>query len=202
LEKLPIMQDKILRFIQDHLDDNNMPPTVREIGEKFGIKPATVFAHLKRMEKKGVLRRSSRNARSIELLVEDLERGDSVPILGRVPAGTPLTAVENIEGHLPVNRNAMPKGRLFALRVVGESMIEAGILDGDLVVVRQQPKAENGETVVAMVGDEATVKRFYREKKQLRLQPANRNMAPMIYDASSKEVGVVGKVIGVYRELN
>ena len=202
MEKLPIMQDKILRFIQDHLDDKSMPPTVREIGDKFGIKPATVFAHLKRMEKKGVLRRSSRNARSIELLVEDLERGDSVPILGRVPAGTPLTAVENIEGHLPVNRKAMPKGRLFALRVVGESMIEAGILDGDLVVVRQQPKAENGETVVAMVGDEATVKRFYREKKHIRLQPANRNMAPMIYDASSKEVGVVGKVIGVYRELN
>jgi len=202
LEKLPIMQDKILRFIQDHLDDKSMPPTVREIGDNFGIKPATVFAHLKRMEKKGVLRRSSRNARSIELLVEDLERRDSVPILGRVPAGTPLTAVENIEGHLPINRKAMPNGRLFALRVVGESMIEAGILDGDLVVVRQQPKAENGETVVAMVGDEATVKRFYREKKQIRLQPANRNMAPMIFDASSKEVGVVGKVIGVYRELN
>jgi len=122
--------------------------------------------------------------------------------LGQVPAGTPLLAVENIDGYLPVDRKAYRSGNVFALRVKGESMIEAGILDGDTVIVHEQPDAENGATVIALVDDEATVKRFYREGSVIRLQPANSAMAPLLIDAVRQDVRIVGRVIGVFRDLN
>lgn len=200
MENPSAMQNKILRFIEDFSERRGMPPTVREIGGKFGIKSSTVFVHLKRMEKKGFLRRSS-SPRSIELLAKH-PGGNRIPILGQDPAGTPLLAVENIDGYLPVDRKAYRSGNVFALRVKGESMIEAGILDGDTVIVHEQPDAENGATVIALMDDEATVKRFYREGNVIRLQPANSAMAPLLIDAARQDVRIVGRVIGVFRDLN
>jgi len=194
------MQEKILRYIEDFSDGRGMPPTVREIGDKFGIKSSTVFAHLKRMEKKGLLRRTG-EARSIELTSKPFgEKG--IPILGQVPAGSPLLAVENIDGYLPVDRKAYRDSKVFALKVTGESMIEAGILDGDVVIVREQPDAENGSIVVALMDDEATVKRFFREGRVIRLQPENHLLAPLLIDAARQDIRIVGRVIGVFRDLD
>ncbi|MCL4850985.1 MAG: transcriptional repressor LexA [Bryobacteraceae bacterium] len=194
------MQEKILRFIEDFSERRGMPPTVREIGDRFGIKSSSVFWHLKRMEKKGLLRRTGA-ARSIELLGKP-RHDQGIPVLGQVAAGAPLLAVENIDGYLPVDRRAYRDGNVFALRVKGESMVEAGILDGDAVIVREQPDAENGTIVVALVDDEATVKRFHREGHVIRLQPANSAMAPLLIDAARQDVRIVGRVLGVFRDLN
>ena len=200
MENLPAMQHKILGFIGQFIEDRGMPPTVREIGDEFGIKSSTVHAHLGRMEKKGILRRSSGKARSIDLLVDTGSRG-SLPILGYAPAGTPWYAEENIEGYFKVDQSDMPRGEKFALHVKGDSMVEDGIRDGDMIVVLQQSDANNGDTVVAMVDGAVTVKRFYREKNRIRLQPANASLKPMFYDESSGDFRVLGKVIALHRKL-
>jgi repressor LexA len=207
MRDLTAKQKKILDWVTAFQAQHGMPPTVREIGRRFKMQPSSVFGHLKLIAKKGYLKRGKLGARSLELaaanpmpapaMIETL----SIPEVGRVAAGVPLLAQENIESHVTVDR-AMLRGpaaaQYFILRVPGDSMIEAGILDGDRVVVRQQDTAENGQIVVALLDDEATVKRFYREDGRVRLQPANSKMSP-IY---AKEVWIQGVVVCVLRTIN
>ena len=193
-------QVEILMFIKDNLRQKGYPPSVREIGQAVGLSSSsTVHGYLRKLEKKGCLRRDPTKPRAIEVL--DLESEDvkcvNVPLLGRVAAGLPILAVENKEEIFPLPAHFTGTGEFFMLKVQGESMIEAGILNGDLVVVRQQNDANNGDIVVALLEEEATVKRFYKEKNRFRLQPENRVMDP-IY---AQELQVLGKVIGLVRKI-
>ena len=201
-------QQQIWNYLVDYVDRHGYPPTVREIGEEVGLaSPSTVHAHLANLERAGLLRRDPTKPRALELIGRARESEaaaptvDAVrlPLVGEIAAGAPLLASENIEEYLPLPRTT--KGD-FLLRVKGDSMIEAGILDGDLVIVQRAQDARNGEIVVALAGDdesadEATVKTFYREKGRIRLQPENAALEP-IY---AKHVQVVGRVVGVFREL-
>jgi repressor LexA len=188
-------QQEILDFINDHTTEYGYPPTIRGIADHFGIKsPNGVADHLKALAKKGEIRISPNKARAIEV-VRRPEAG--IPLIGRIAAGEPILAAENIEDHITIERIFPVDGRCFALRVKGESMIEDGIHDGDIVVVRPQRTAENGDIVVALLDDEATVKRFYREKKHVRLQPANPAFAPIV----ATRVEICGRVIGVIRSM-
>lgn len=158
-------QMKILEFIKQEIQNKGYPPSVREICDAVGLKStSTVHGHLTRLEKRGLIRRDSTKPRAMEVLDDPLARGRSVPLVGKVTAGVPILAQENIEEHIILPQDMVEGEDIFALCVEGESMINAGILDGDYVVVRKQPNAENGEIVVAMIEDEATVKRIYFEK--------------------------------------
>ncbi len=203
-------QQEIWNFLVEYVDGHGYPPTVREIGERVGLaSPSTVHAHLANLERAGLLRRDPTKPRALELIGRDrraaqptaVERDDALrlPLLGEIAAGGPLLADQNIEDYLPMP--ASTKGD-FLLRVKGDSMIDAGILDGDLVIVQRTPDARNGEIVVALAGDdesadEATVKRFFREGGRVRLQPENDALEP-IY---APHVQVLGRVTGVFREL-
>jgi repressor LexA len=203
-------QQQIWNYLVEYVDGHGYPPTVREIGERVGLaSPSTVHAHLANLERAGLLRRDPTKPRALELIGRERREaqpaqateGDVVrlPLLGEIAAGAPLLAAENIEDYLPMPSRA--KGD-FLLRVKGESMIDAGILDGDLVIVQSAQDARNGEVVVALVGDdegadEATVKTFYREDDRIRLQPENRALEP-IY---ARHVQILGRVVGVFREL-
>ena len=207
---LTARQQEIWNYLVEYVDRHGYPPTVREIGEQVGLaSPSTVHAHLANLERAGLLRRDPTKPRALELIGR--ERRDSVaaaeeahdvarlPLIGAIAAGGPMLAEQDIEEYVPMP--ATTKGD-FLLRVKGESMIEAGILDGDLVIVQRAQDARNGEIVVALAGDdesadEATVKTFYREKGRVRLQPENASMEP-IYAA---HVQVLGRVVGVFREL-
>lgn len=196
-------QEQILDYIKAETETQGYPPSVREIGRAVGLKStSTVHGHLAQLERKGYIRRDSSKPRAIEMLPAAgiLPRSASVtvPLVGRVTAGLPVLAVENIEDYFPLPKDFGEQGTLFMLRVTGDSMIEAGILDGDYVIVRQQENAENGEIVVALLEDEATVKRFFKEKGKLRLQPENRFMDPIIVEDAS----ILGKVIGVVRRIH
>ncbi|HHX25625.1 MAG TPA: transcriptional repressor LexA [Firmicutes bacterium] len=196
-------QEQILDYIKAETETQGYPPSVREIGRAVGLKStSTVHGHLAQLERKGYIRRDSSKPRAIEVLPAAgiLPRSASVtvPLVGRVTAGLPVLAVENIEDYFPLPKDFGEQGTLFMLRVTGDSMIEAGILDGDYVIVRQQENAENGEIVVALLEDEATVKRFFKEKGKLRLQPENRFMDPIIVEDAS----ILGKVIGVVRRIH
>lgn len=199
-------QREILDWIVAFIGENGMPPTVREIAREFGIDPAVAFRHLRALERKGYVRRGKLGARSLEVAcMRGEESTDSVrlPLAGRVEAGTPVLAVENIEGSVTVDRSMVGRdaAQYFALRVKGDSMIEAGIYDGDVAVVRKQETAEDGQIVVALTGDdEGTLKRFYldRKKRRVRLQPANSGMKPVY----AKDVTIQGVVKGVIRKLN
>jgi repressor LexA len=201
MQDLSQRQRQILDHIKNHLLQKGYPPSVREIGEAVGLaSSSTVHFHLSALEEKGYLRRDPTKPRAIEILdpVTDLpeRRVSFAPIIGRVTAGTPILAVENIEDYFPIPQDLERDADVFFLRVSGDSMIEAGILDKDLVLVRQQAAAKNGDIVVAMLADElVTVKRFFLEKNRVRLQPENAAMEP-IY---SRDVSVLGKVIGVFR---
>ena len=191
-------QMKILEFIKQEIQNKSYPPSVREICDAVGLKStSTVHGHLTRLEKRGLIRRDSTKPRAMEVLDDPLARGRSVPLVGKVTAGVPILAQENIEEHIILPQDMVEGEDIFALCVEGESMINAGILDGDYVVVRKQPNAENGEIVVAMIEDEATVKRIYFEKNRVRLQPENPYMEP-IY---AEEVTVIGKVIALFRQI-
>ena len=195
-------QRATLEWIEGFIGEHGMPPTVREIGKAFGIKSSSVFQRLKTLERKGFLKRGNLGARSLEMTNPAgplFCTCSSVPLLGRIAAGQPILAVENIEGRVAVDPRLV-KGETFALTVQGDSMIEDGILDGDCVIVRHQSTAREGDIVVALVEDDATVKRFYREKKGwIRLQPANAAMEPIL--VKEEEVQVQGKVIAVERIL-
>jgi repressor LexA len=206
LAKLSKRQQDILDFIKSEVRQKGYPPSVREIGEAVGLaSSSTVHGHLARLESKGLIRRDPTKPRAIEIL--DTEHSNipqnkviNVPIVGKVTAGLPITAIENVEEFFPLPENLAPSDeQLFMLEVMGESMIEAGILDGDYVIVRQQSTANNGDIVVAMTEeDEATVKRFFKEKDSFRLQPENSTMEPIIL----RNVSILGKVIGVYRHIH
>ncbi|MGE4272893.1 MAG: transcriptional repressor LexA [Desulfitobacterium sp.] len=194
-------QTDILEYIKRVIREKGYPPSVREIGDAVGLmSSSTVHGHLQTLEEKGYIRRDPTKPRAIEILGSDADekRTVFVPIIGRVTAGQPILAEENIEDTFPLPVDLVNSDTVFMLRVKGESMIDAGIMDGDLILVRQQQVARNGEIVVAMIGEEATVKRFYKEKTLIRLQPENQYMEP-IY---SQDVVILGKVIGVFRLLH
>ena len=198
-------QRAILDYLRDFVDEHGYPPTVREIGEAVGLRsPSTVHAHLAQLERAGLLRRDATKPRAIELADRiphtDVRR---LPLLGEIAAGGPLLAEQNIEDYVAVPEPLSHGGEEFLLRVKGDSMVNAGILDGDIVVVDRRQDASNGEIVVALAGDdewadEATVKRFFREAGRVRLQPENDTLEP-IY---AQHVQILGKVIGVFRQIS
>ena len=200
---LSLRQTNILEFIKDQIRKKGYPPSVREIGEAVGLlSSSTVHGHLQTLEDKGYIRRDPTKPRAIEILdsssdILNAKKVVHIPVVGRVTAGQPILAVENIEGTFPLPADLVRQDNVFMLKVQGESMIGAGILDGDFIIVRQQNEARNGEIVVALIGDEATVKRFFKERTLIRLQPENSSMEP-IY---SQEVSILGKVVGVFRTI-
>ncbi|EGQ1345483.1 transcriptional repressor LexA [Staphylococcus aureus] len=207
MRELTKRQSEIYNYIKQVVQTKGYPPSVREIGEAVGLaSSSTVHGHLSRLEEKGYIRRDPTKPRAIEIVSDqtndniNMEETIHVPVIGKVTAGVPITAVENIEEYFPLTEHltSTHNSDIFILNVVGDSMIEAGILDGDKVIVRSQTIAENGDIIVAMTEeDEATVKRFYKEKNRYRLQPENSTMEPIYLD----NVAVIGKVIGLYREM-
>jgi len=212
MQELSQRQRQILHYIVQHTEARGYPPTVREIGEAVSLSSSsTVHAHLKAMEQAGLIRRDAVLTRAIRVVTplsadgagfeipphQQAKRVLNLPLVGRVAAGKPTLAVEDIEDTFPVPRDFLAGGDGFMLRVKGESMVDDGIKNGDYVIVRRQNVAENGDTVVAMVEDEATVKRFYKENGRVRLQPANQSMTPMLYD----RVDIIGKVVGLIRRM-
>lgn len=205
-EELTERQRQVLQFIKDEIRAKGYPPSVREIGEAIGLSSSsTVHGHMARLEEKGYIRRDPTKPRAIEVLGGDFgavaqKRTINVPMVGRVTAGSPIWADQNIDDHfpLPLDFVRADESELFFLTVQGDSMIEAGILGGDYVLVRSQKHARNGEIVVALIEDEATVKRFYREQGHIRLQPENRFMDPIIVPNAE----VLGKVIGLVRRMD
>jgi repressor LexA len=208
----PMVTDRqraILEYLHEYIEQNGYPPTVREIGEAVGLRsPSTVHAHLAQLERAGLLRRDPTKPRALELA--DRRRDEAsrepevrrLPLVGQIAAGGPLLAEENVEDYLAVPETLSTGGEEFLLRVKGDSMINAGILDGDIVVVERRQDARNGEIVVALAGDdesadEATVKRFFRENGRIRLQPENDALEP-IY---APYVHILGKVVGVFRKV-
>jgi repressor LexA len=201
-------QQEIFDFIRKYSAKYGYPPTVRDIGKAVGLaSSSTVHAHLANLEKIGLLRRDPSKPRAIELLdravgsavegVRNIVRPDSLPLLGSVAAGQPILAEENVEEYVPVPSTAGGHSGDYLLRIRGESMKNAGIIEGDLVVVHQQETAQQGDIVVALLGEEATVKRFYRESDHIRLQPENETMEPI----RTKEAKVLGRVVGLLRSM-
>lgn len=203
MQDLTERQKAILEYIRNEIRQKGYPPSVREIGESVGLSSSsTVHGHLSQLEAKGYIRRDPSKPRAIEILQSDrtpriTKEMVQVPILGRVSAGKPILATENVEDFFPMPQDFVRSEQVFMLSVRGESMIHAGIFDGDYVVVRQQSTAHNGDIIVALLGDEVTVKRFFKEKDYYRLQPENDFMEPILI----KEVNVLGKVIAVIRKL-
>jgi repressor LexA len=196
-------QREIFDYIGTYLGKHGYPPTVREIGKAVGLhSSSTVHAHLSKLESLGVLRRDPSKPRALEVLVERAKkavRQTGLPLVGQVAAGTPILAEENIEDYLEVPDVVGGEDGDYILRVRGESMKDAGILEGDFVVVRPTERASDGEIVVALVGDdEATVKRFFREKDRVRLQPENKSMKPI----RTRDVRLLGRVVGVFRRVS
>ena len=194
-------QDRIFEFLRKHVQDTGYPPTVREIGTAFGISEKGAHDHLNAIEKKGYIRRAPKKPRAIEILEfvpkKLPQTAVEVPIVGRVTAGEPVLASENVEGTLPVPREVVKEDTCFALRINGQSMIDAGIFEGDLVIVRSQNYADTGDIVVALLDEEATVKRFFRDGNRIRLQPENTVMSPIIVD----DAQILGKVVGLFRKM-
>ena len=192
---------RILAFIEQEIAQKGYPPSVREIGDAVGLKStSTVHGHLRRLEARGMLRRDAMKPRAMEVCADNVSARSAgiemVPLVGNVAAGSPILAEEYIEDQIPLPETLLGEGKHFVLKVHGDSMINAGIMDGDYVVVRQQNTANNGEIVVAMIEGSATVKRFYRENGHFRLQPENNAMLPII----TRSVDIAGKVVTVYRK--
>ncbi len=200
-KKLTNRQQEILDFIKRYTEGAGYPPTVREIGGAFSMSEKGAFDHLRAIEKKGYIKRNPRKPRAIEILDFVAARHHQditvVPIVGKIAAGTPLLAEQNIEGTLPLPKQMVGDDNAFALRVKGDSMINAGIFNGDFVIVKGQSAAEQGDIVVALLEDEATVKRFYLEDDGIRLQPENPTIPPIV----TKDVVILGKVIGLFRRM-
>lgn len=199
-KKLSSKQSEILEYIKSEIINRGYPPAVREICEAVHLKStSSVHSHLETLEKNGYIRRDPTKPRAIEIVDDDfnLVRREivNIPVLGRVAAGEPIFAEQNIEGYFPLLSEDMPAGEAFMLKVKGESMINVGIYDGDSIIVKRQNTASNGELVVALVEDSATVKTFYKEDNHYRLQPENDSMEPIIVD----QVEILGKVTGLYR---
>ena len=208
-KQLTKRQHTVIEVIRSWIKERGYPPTIRELGQKLGIKSLRgVTTHLDAIAKKGFLKREPR-ARSISLLdiMAPFEHALRVPIVGRIRAGMPVLAQEAVEGHVVVDGGWIGAGteaegmQHFALKVQGDSMITAGILHGDYVIVRQQPTAENGNIVVALLGEEATIKRFFKEADQVQLQPAHPTMAPIVV-AADQPLTILGKVVAVFRQVS
>jgi len=202
---LTATQEKILCFLKGYIEKRGFPPTLREIASHFGLRgPRGPQKTLQILERKGYLRRVPGNSRAIEIagrLSSSIAQVLAVPIVGTVRAGEPILAIENIEGHIHLDRSFVSSEDVFLLRVQGDSMIEAHIQDGDFALVKPQAHAENGEIVVALVEDEATIKRIFRKRDLIRLEPANPRMEPIVVKKGEKIVSIVGKVIGIFRKL-
>ena len=201
--KISPKQAEILEYIKSQILERGFPPAVRDICEAVHLKStSSVHSHLETLEKNGYIRRDPTKPRAIEILDESFNftRREmvNVPMVGRVAAGEPLLAEQNVENYFPIPMEFMPNNQTFMLRVKGDSMINIGIFDGDLVLVEQRQTARNGEVIVALVEDGATVKRFFKEEGVFRLQPENDALDPIIV----KEVQILGKVIGVFRFLS
>lgn len=204
MKALTAKQRNVYEYIRKKVGGIGYPPSVREIAQQFGISTRAAYDHLRAIEKKGHIRRDPMKPRAIEIVgsrkTSAPGTGDvvQVPVLGRVAAGLPILAEENVEEYMTIPAGMVKQGgNIFALEVHGDSMIEDGIMDGDYVLVREQPVAEPGETVVAMLDDEATVKKFYRRNNRFELVPAHPTMEPIIAD----EVSIVGKVVGVFHSM-
>lgn len=214
MPKLSERQEEIMRYIRQCVREKGYPPSVREIGLAVGLaSSSTVHGHLERLQSKGLLRRDPTKPRAIELLEQDgaprtrpevfdpagaMPGTVFAPIVGKVTAGLPITAIENVDEYFPLPQGWVRDREVFLLQVAGDSMIEAGILSGDYVIVQRQQSASNGDIVVAMTeDDEATVKRFFKEQDHIRLQPENSAMGPLRYQS----VSILGKVIGVFRTV-
>ena len=201
-DKITAKQEEILEYIKETILKKGYPPAVREICEAVHLKStSSVHSHLSTLEEKGFIRRDPTKPRTIEILDDtfNFNRREmtNVPVVGAVAAGQPLLAEQNIEDYFPIPVELLPNADTFMLRVKGDSMVNAGILDGDQIIVEQTPSAQNGDIVVALLEDSATVKRFYREDGHYRLQPENDYMDPIIVD----HVAIQGKVIGLFRRM-
>ncbi len=201
-KELTKRQREIFDYISRYLSSHGYPPTVREIGKAVGLhSSSTVHAHLSKLENLGVLKRDPSKPRALEVMVERAKkavRPSGLPLVGNVAAGEPILAEENIEEYLDVPDVIGGEDGDYILRVRGESMIDVGILEGDFAVVRPTERARDGEIVVALIDDEATVKRFFREKDQIRLQPENKSMKPI----RTRDVRLLGRVVGVFRRVS
>ena len=203
--KITDKQREILEYIKSEILNKGYPPTVRDICEAVKLKStSSVHSHLETLEKNGYIRRDPTKPRAIEIVDDNfnLTRREvvNVPMIGRVAAGQPILAVENIDSYFPIPAEFMPNAESFMLRVQGESMINAGIFDGDNILVEKCDTARNGEMIVALVDDSATVKTFYKEKNYIRLQPENDSMDPIIIPEGTA-ISIVGKVIGLFRSF-
>lgn len=200
--KISAKQQEILEYIKNQILDHGYPPAVREICAAVNLKStSSVHSHLATLEKNGYIRRDPTKPRAIEIVDDEfnLTRRElrNIPIIGEVAAGQPILAEQNIAGYFPVSSDDLPSGELFVLKVRGESMINVGIYDGDQIFVQQTPVARNGDIVVTLVEDSATVKTYYKEEGRYRLQPENDTMDPIYVD----EVVILGKVVGLFRRM-
>lgn len=206
---LTTRQGEILKFIILNKEKFGYPPSIPEIQEKFSFRsPNAVQDHLEALERKGYISRRAHKARGIEVLAHSSSNGNNkdsaieIPIVGEIAAGRPILAQENIEGNIVIDRSIVKNSDgIFALRVKGDSMINAGILNGDYVIASQQQDAEQGDIVIALIEDEATVKRFYREGNRIRLQPENDTMGPIIIKSDEGQIRIIGKIKGVIRKI-
>jgi len=202
-------QSDILKFIILSKEKFGYPPSIPEIQKRFSFKsPNAVQDHLGALERKGYISRRAHKARGIEVLVHTVSNENNkdkaleIPVVGEISAGRPILAQENIEGTMVIDKSIIKNSNgIFALRVKGDSMINAGILDGDYVIVSLQPDAESGDIIVALIEDEATIKRFYKEKDNLRLQPENERMEPIIVKPNENQIRIIGKIKGVIRKI-
>ena len=204
---LTARQREIFEFIKNMVRGKGRPPSIREIGERFKINSTNgVRAVLEALERKGYIKRDRYTSRGIELLKETFDqtipgRFREVPCVGRVAAGTPIWAEQNIEGSFLLDRDFVPGEEVFSLKVRGDSMIDAGIFDGDYVLVKRQEVANAGDVVVAQIGDEATVKKFFPERQRIRLEPANPEYGPIVVERNTPGFAIAGKVIGLLRKM-
>jgi len=204
MDRITARQEQVLEIITRYINEYGYPPTLRDIGKQLSVSGTLgVMKHLDALEKKGYLRRQEGSSRGISLCsqAQGQAQAASLPIVGVVRAGALHPAIEDIEGHFAIDRSQLRSGGTFFLRVKGDSMIHAHIKEGDLALVRPQPTAANRDIVVAMVGGEATLKRFYREGDQVRLQPENPNYSAIIIREGDGELSIIGKVVGIYRRM-
>lgn len=197
MKNLTKRQSEVLGFIKSFIESHKYPPTIREIAQNFEISVKGAYDHVKALEKKEVISCDTNRSRAIEICSKDVENEIlSIPLLGNVAAGAPLLASENFDGYISVPSNMLKAGEYFALNVMGDSMINAGILDGDTALIKQKQTAENGEIVVAMIDDAVTLKRFYKEKNRVKLKAENDSYSP-IY---TQDIKILGKLVKIFRD--
>ncbi len=204
-KELTKKQKRVLLFLEEFIQQHGFPPTVREIAQQLGMAgPHSAKRFLDMLQEKGFIRRLPKSSRAIEIVhsTTALSPVRMVPLIGRVRAGKPLLAQENIETTLALDKHFAKWSNVFLLRVVGESMVEAHIKDGDLALVKPQPTIDNGEIAVILIDDEATIKRFFKYDSTIRLEPANPSMKPIIINPGDSEVTVVGKIVGILRNID